>query len=264
MALNGSLMSGNRRIARIRDSLITDYDPQRIPLYLLKTKDRTGWLESRAIDSHRTNSRLLKRALRIAVSDDLEAVLRVYGATITDTYWFCPEGENLSYEQVRFSENLFDRLALHGDPDSFNLLPPDSGTPELTNTGSFEKCWQKQDGHWSMLKSGNELERFSELFICVFGKKLGLDMAEYEAEGDYIRSRDFTRGAAVNFEPAFGIVLENEDYGYNFQELGKFSEMAARQYLSGRTLLQYGPAYAELRCPPGCGNRAGHFPCTAV
>ena len=231
MRLNGILMSKNRPIARIEDGIITERDPQRLPLYLLKTGDVTGWLESRAIDSHRTNSRLLKKALRLSASDDMEAVLRVHGATITDTYWLQAEGETLSYEQIRFTENLFDQLALRGDPDSFNLLSPDSRTPELTNTGSFEKCWRQQDGSWYMLKSGNELERFSELFICAFGKRLGLDMAEYEADGDYIRSKDFTQNASVNYEPASGIVLDNEEYAFNFRELGKFSERAAQQYV---------------------------------
>lgn len=231
MGLNGALMSQDSPIAQVRDGLITDFDSRRIPLYLLKTRDLSGWLESRAIDSHRTNSRLLKKALRLSASDDLEAVLRVHGATITDTYWFRPEGETVCYDEVKFSENLFDKLALQGDPDSFNQLPLDSRTPELTNTGSFEKCWRIQDGRWYMLKSGNEAERFSELFICAFGKKLGLDMAEYEAEGDYIRSWDFTKGASVNYEPAWGIVLDNEDYAFNFHALRQLSEKAASQYV---------------------------------
>jgi len=224
-------MSRDFQIAQVQNGLITDYDPQRLPLYLLKTRDLTGWLESRAIDSHRTNSRLLKKALRLAASDDLEAVLHVHAATITDTYWFCPEGEDLTYDRIKFSENLYDKLALQGDPDSFNLSTTDSRTPELTNIGSFEKCWRKQAGYWYMLKSGSEPELFSELFICAFGKRLGFDMAEYELDGGYIRSVDFTQGAAVNFEPAFGIVLDNEEYGYNFRELEKISEKAARQYV---------------------------------
>ena len=36
-----------------------------IPLYLKRTENLEKWLEERAIDSHRTNSRLLKRMLRL-------------------------------------------------------------------------------------------------------------------------------------------------------------------------------------------------------
>lgn len=229
MSLNGYIMSREREIARVENGLITDFDAQRLPLYLLKTKDLTGWLESRAIDSHRTNSRLLKKALRISAADDLATVLRVHAATITDTYWFREEGSDISYDEVRFSENLFDKLALRGDPNSFNQ--PYSRTPELTNTGSFEKCWSRKDGHWQMLKSGNDLENFSELFVCVFGRRMGLEMASYEWDGSYVCSEDFTNGSSVNFEPVAGIMLDNEDYADNFHALWTLNKKAAEQYV---------------------------------
>lgn len=86
-------------------------------------------------DSHRANSRLLKKALRLAERDDISTVLSVNAVTITDNYWYRPEGSALAWEDVRFKENLFDRLALCGDPDSFSQRP--SRTPELTNTGQL-------------------------------------------------------------------------------------------------------------------------------
>lgn len=58
------------------------------------------------------------------------------------------------YEDIRFKENYFSELALRGDPDSFSNRP--SRTPELTNIGSFEKCWKLIDGEWWMYKSGAE------------------------------------------------------------------------------------------------------------
>lgn len=229
MSLNGFVMSRDREIARVENGLIKEFDTQRLPLYLLKTKDLIGWLESRAIDSRRANSRLLKKALRISPKDALTTVLKVQGAMVIDSYWFREEGSDITYDEVRFSENLFDKLALRGDPNSFNQ--PYSRTPELTNIGSFEKCWRRKDGHWQMLKSGNDLENFSELFIYIFGKRMGFEMASYELEDGYVRSEDFTNGASVNFEPAAGIVLDNEDYTDNFNALLPLSEKAARQYV---------------------------------
>ena len=44
-----------------------------------------------------------------------------------------------------------------------------------------------------MYKSGNEKEYFSELFICRLGEKLGLPMAHYELDGEYIRSKVFSQ-----------------------------------------------------------------------
>ena len=78
-------------------------------------------------------------------------------------------------------------------------------TPELTNTGSFEKCWRYEDGAWWMYKAGTEAERFSELFVYELCKTLGFPVAEYQNCAPYIRTRDFT-GGRLNFEPAAYLV----------------------------------------------------------
>ena len=209
--------------------VITDADDILLPLYLKRTKNIEGWLASRAIDSHRTNSRLLKRALRLRTTDDMQTALAVNAATVTDRYWFRPEGSAAVYEDIRFKENYFSELALRGDPDSFSNRP--SRTPELTNTGSFEKCWKLINGEWWMYKSGNEKEYFSELFICRLGEKLGLPMAHYELDGEYIRSKDFTNGADVNFEPMRSLADDDEDYENCFNILNEISPDIAVQYL---------------------------------
>ena len=227
--LNGYIMSKDRIVATVQDGIITSSDPERIPLYLKRTGDVRGWLGGRAIDSHRTNSRLLKKALRLSAADDVELVLSVNAATITDTYWYRIQGSDLKYEDVRFKVNYFDKLALRGDPDSFNQ--PYSPTPELTNIGSFEKCWRHEDGKWWMIKQGNDLERFSELFIAGFAGALGFPAAEYFAENGIIKSPDFTDAATVNYEAAEGIVGDDEDYIVNFRSFWKLSPDLAEQYL---------------------------------
>ena len=227
--ITGTLMSEDRVIATVKNGVITDADERLLPLYLKRTGNIEGWLASRAIDSHRTNSRLLKRALRLRTTDDIATALAVNAATVTDRYWFKPEGSSAVYEDIRFKENYFAELALRGDPDSFSRKP--SRTPELTNTGSFEKCWKLIDGEWWMYKSGNKEEYFSELFICKLCEKLGLPTAHYELDGRYIRSKDFTNGAAVNFEPIRALVDDDEDYENCFRVLYGISTEIAKQYL---------------------------------
>lgn len=228
-SITGYLMSGDYRVATIKNGIITESDETLLPLYLKRTKDVEGWLAGRAIDSHRTNSRLLKKALRLKRTDDVQTALAVNAATVTDRYWFKPEGSTAVYEDIRFKENYFDQLALRGDPDSFSRKP--SRTPELTNRGSFEKCWKLIDGKWWMYKNGNENEYFSELFICKLGEKLGLNMAHYEMDGDYIRSLDFTDSAAVNFEPIRSLMDDDEDYENCFNVIYDLSPEFAKQYL---------------------------------
>jgi hypothetical protein len=229
MNLNGEILSRDKVIAVLKDGRITDSDPALLPLYLKRTGDVEGWLAARAIDSHRANSRLLKRALRLAGVDDAELVLKVNAVTITDTYWVRESGNALTYDDVRFKRNIFDKLALAGDPDSFNQKP--ERTPELTNIGSFEKCWRLNGDSWEMVKQGNELELFSELFVCKLGQALGFHMAEYRLDGGTLVSPDFTNGASVNYESADGIVGGNEDYAANFTAFRELSPLFAEQYL---------------------------------
>ena len=204
ISITGELMSEDNVIASVKDGEIISCDEALLPLYLKRTRDLEGWLASRAIDNHRTNSRLLKKALRLRTSDDAQVALAVNAATITDRYWFRPQGSTASYEEIRFKENYFDSLALRGDPNGFSHRP--SRTPELTNTGSYEKCWRLIDGAWWMYKSGNQNEYFSELFICRLGEKLGFDMVHYEQDDGYIRSKNFTDGTSYNFEPISALV----------------------------------------------------------
>ena len=227
--IEGSLMSRDKEIAKITDGKLGESVDALLPLYLRRTRNVADWLVSRSIDLRRTNARLLKKALRLQKMNVIQMVLSVNAATVTDNYWFRPEGSSLTHEDVRFKENYFDELALRGDPDSFSRDP--SRTPELTNIGSFEKCWKLIDGKWYMYKSGNQKEYFSELFICKLGQRLGFDMAAYEMCGEYIRSQDFTNAGQVNFEPMSALIDDDEDYENNFSLLNRLSPRFAEQYL---------------------------------
>lgn len=227
--ITGTLMSEDKVIAVVKNGEITKRDETLLPLYLQRTKNMERWLASRAIDEHRTNSRLLKKALRLRTANDAQTALAVNAANVTDRYWFRPEGSTATYEDIRFKENYFDSLALRGDPNGFSRKP--SRTPELTNTGSYEKCWRLIDGVWWMYKNGNANEYFSELFICKLGEKLGLDMAHYEMDDGYIRSKNFTDGTEYNFEPISSIMDENDNYSDCFDAICKLSPELAEQYL---------------------------------
>lgn len=228
-SITGTLMSEDTVLATVKNGEITESNDTLLPLYLRRTRYMEGWLASRAIDTHRTNSRLLKKALRLRTADDAQVALAVNAATVTDRYWFKPEDSDARYEDIRFKENHFDSLALRGDPNGFSRKP--SRTPELTNTGSYEKCWRLIDGVWWMYKSGNSKEYFSELFICRLGEKLGLSMAHSEMDDGYIRSRNFTDGTEYNFEPISSIMGENEDYSDCFDAIYAISPALAEQYL---------------------------------
>lgn len=211
---NYYIMSGDATVAKWENNELTVFDNNLMPLYLKRVHNADMWLETRAIDSHRANSRLLKKALRLKEKDDISTVLHVNAATITDNYWIKPLDSELKYKDIRFSDDYFAELALRGSYASFNKAANTkrSNTPELTNIGSFEKCWRLIDEKWWMFKSANHDEQFSEVFIYHLGKALGMNMAVYDRGDKCVKSLDFTDGASVNFEPAFAFMGDNEDY----------------------------------------------------
>lgn len=223
-------MSGDKTVARIDNGNVTPILENLMPTYLKRKNDFEGWLSERAIDKHRTNSRLLKKALRLTTATDPEIVLKVNAVTITDNYWFKKDGSSLCYDDVRFKRNIFDKLALCGNPDSFNQEP--EKTPELTNTGSYEKCWRLIDGNWWIYKQGSDKEIFSELFVFLLGTRLGFNMAYYEKDGEYIRSLDFTDSAKVNLEPMYSYIDDDEDYDKNFELLYNLCPESARDFVN--------------------------------
>lgn len=208
------IMSKDIQVAVWKDGCLTVLNDALLPLFLKRISDADLWLATRAIDSHRANSRLLKKALRLQEKDDISSVIHVNGATITDTYWVKPLESDLCYEDVRFNSDFFSNLALKGTYESFNRAANSkhSRTPELTNTGSFEKCWKLHNGEWWMHKKANHDEQFSELFVYELGKALGMNMAVYERGENCVKSKDFTDAASTNFKPASTFMGDNEEY----------------------------------------------------
>jgi len=230
---NFEILSGDTVVAVWKNGKLTVKNEALLPLYLKRVKNAELWLETRAIDSHRANSRLLKKALRLAEKDDVSTVIHVNGATITDNYWIRPIGSDLTYDDVKFTDDYFSNLALKGNYNSFNRAANcrRSKTPELTNLGSFEKCWKLRDGRWWMYKKATHDEIFSELFVYELGTALNMNMAVYERGDKCIKSLDFTNSASLNFEPASSFMGDNEDYSDVVKALSELCPDAIPDYI---------------------------------
>jgi len=227
------ILSRDTVVAVWKDNELEVLNNDLLPLHLKRVNDVENWLETRAIDSHRANSRLLKKALRLANKDDVSTVLHVNAATITDTYWVREIGSSLKYKDIRFNKDYFSNLALRGLYSSFNSAAKhkDTKTPELTNIGSFEKCWKLKNGKWWIYKSANQKEQFSELFVYEFGKAIGMNMAHYEKGDKCVKSLDFTDSATVIFEPASSFMGDEEDYIKVVEKLKELCPKAIPDYI---------------------------------
>ena len=69
------IMSADIVVAKWENDELTVINNELLPLYLKRVHNANMWLETRAIDTHRANSRLLKKALRLKEKDDVSTVL---------------------------------------------------------------------------------------------------------------------------------------------------------------------------------------------
>lgn len=235
MKINGYLMHKDTIVAKIRDNNLSTVTEPLLPIYLKWGGSLDTWIENRAIDRHRPHSRLLKRMLRLTAADDIEVALCVNAATIADNWWIKKDEDLLTYKDIRFSVNFFDNLALKGDPDSIERINRPailaSRSPELTNIGSFEKCWKLENEKWWLYKLSNDLQTFSELFIFKMGSQLGFDMAYFEKWENGTKTLDFSQNAHYDFESAFGLVGEDVDYITNYTAIHTLKPELSNAYL---------------------------------
>lgn len=207
--LSGDVLLRDTVVASFEDGQCVFIDHDKAPFLLCRTKDLTGWLESRLMDDSRVNSRMLKKILGLSSMAGIEAALFVRGASVIDRYWFRDsQNSELTYEDIRIRKDTFFNVALRGDPNGFALSPEPTG--ELTTAGSFEKGWHLEDGHWYLYKQGSPEELFSEKFISEVGARLGFDMAQYQIVGNCIKTPSFAE--ELNLEPISSLVDEDEDY----------------------------------------------------
>ena len=215
-------MNEEKEIGVIDKGMLVSYDEKLIPLFLKRTGNIEEWLRMRSADSSRTNIRKLKSV--IGIEDDIECVLAVNASAITDRYWI--RFNNEKYEDIRFKSDEYCNMALKGEDCDYGFVR----TPELTNIGSFEKCWKLINNKWWLYKCGSKFELFSEMFISRLGEKLGFDMAHYELDGEYIRTLDFT-GGKYNFELMRALSDDNEDYDYSYGVLRNIDKKIADDYV---------------------------------
>ena len=217
-SLTGSLMMADIEVARFNNGELTWIDEERAPLYIARTHNISGFLASRAVDSSRTNARVLKKIMDIHGEADDMVALYSHGATITDNYWFRARGSKLRYQDIAFESDLYSDVALNGSMYIYNKKSKLS--PELTLTGSYEKCWKLIGDEWWMYKRGNSDEIFSELLCSRVAAIIGIPTAEYDyvpREPGVVRTKNFAD--QYNFEPMMSIAGEDDSYDNVFNKL---------------------------------------------
>ncbi|MGK0465647.1 MAG: hypothetical protein ACJAX4_000928 [Clostridium sp.] len=209
----GYLMYKDKRVAEIKDTeFVKSLDDNLLPVIMINKNEGSleAWLQTRVIDTHRTNSRQIRRRLSVRSEVPKEIVIKARAICITDSYWLKWMDEDITYNEVRsrLSDGL-NTIALHGNATEIKFNDIDI-SPELTNIGSFEKCWKLIDGYWYMIKKGTYKENFAEVLIGNIAITLGFNAVKYEAieDGALVKCKDFTNNGEVDFEPMFSFVRD--------------------------------------------------------
>lgn len=165
----------------------TVYEPEHLPVGVPVRKgitDRAAlndWWTDRSIPASRSGIRDALETLDIASTKML--LVRCYGLSLSDQYWICPEGSNLTWDKVNFFENTFSEDVgdvLFGANKKANAF--DFSSPDNTSDGNLKKRWKIIDGKRCLVKGGSNPFRqqpFNEVIASGLMERLGIPHVSY-------------------------------------------------------------------------------------
>lgn len=148
--------------------------------------DINDWIDGRQIAKHRASIEKLMRELGLTTRHDFIAMARCL--SLTDTFWMKRADEEISWNEVSLYRNPFDdviaRIAFDGTGMYGRQNSPTS--PEFATSGSFAKCWVREDDQISLLKRGSSgyanagFEPYSEALAAELLDAADIDHVPYE------------------------------------------------------------------------------------
>jgi len=154
-----------------------------------------AWFRDRSLDLTRSNARLLLKKMQLPNSKS-ELVIANKALNLTDTFWI-KEEEGEKYTdfclQRKTSNPYIVNTSLSGDLGHIDRMY----NAELTNIGSFDKAWIKENNQWYLAKKGSAKSIYAELFACKLGKYLGFPMADYQVKDGLLYSLNFTNESKI-------------------------------------------------------------------
>lgn len=112
------------------------------------------WLEDRKAFKHNHH---LKQLMIDCGCETTEGFIKTtHAASINDTFWVKKSGEEVTWNDISFYSNDFDKTISKLAFEGLGLygIQLSSISPELTTDGSFRKCWRKEGGEIYLYKRG--------------------------------------------------------------------------------------------------------------
>ena len=163
------------------------YAPEHLPIGvpikkgIVDRKEFNAWWTDRSIPASRSGIREALETLDIASTKML--LVRCYGLSLSDQYWICPKGTNLTWDEINFFENAFsDDIGdvLFGTKKKENAF--DFSSPDNTSDGNLKKRWKIIDGKRCLVKGGSNPFRqqpFNEVIATGIMERLGIPHIPY-------------------------------------------------------------------------------------
>lgn len=193
------------------------YEPDYLPLmakYNNGNEQRgfSSWLAYRNVPKTRRN---LEQMLLDCGVDSIEAMsIKNLGLSLSDSYWFNPEGSELTWKDVNLYQNDFTSMTQekHSSTGQNVTFSPDS-----TSNGELKKHWEIRDGVRVLCKESIApyyQQAYNEVFADKLLSKMNVPHAKYELEmiddTPYSVCPAFT-SENVEYVPAWYIVKAAED-----------------------------------------------------
>ena len=163
------------------------YEQKHIPIGvsvengIVDLKELNDWWTKRSIPASRWGLRDLLETLDIASTKML--LVRCYGLSLSDQYWICPEGTNLTWDKINFFDNTFsDNMGdvLFGTKRKDNAC--NFCSPDNTTNGNLKKRWQIIDGKRCLVKGGSgpfRQQPFNEVIATGIMQRLDIPHIPY-------------------------------------------------------------------------------------
>ena len=115
-----------------------------------------SWLENRVLHLSRSNAKKIISSMGLNQNNRIEICFACKGLSLIDCYWLKVESDKTSWNDVNlYSNSLSSAIAHIALTGEFVSIKGRVRTPELTNGGSYAKCWRRcKDGIY-MYKTGS-------------------------------------------------------------------------------------------------------------
>jgi hypothetical protein len=143
-----------------------------------------SWIKGRGLADSRRDINRVKEMFKAENKEEL--ILRSYGLNLTDHYWLHKTEENLTWRDLNFFDNKFDKLKVGGraNPDIDESVGDRS--PNFCVDGSIEKRWVIKENDIRVLLKGSRYKRMQEPFNEVIASNimdaLGIEHVTYSLE----------------------------------------------------------------------------------